>query len=53
MPQIINTNLASLVAQQNLNMSQSSLATSMQRLSSGLRINTAADDSAAFALGPA
>jgi flagellin len=50
MPQIINTNLASLVAQQNLNMSQSSLATSMQRLSSGLRINTAADDSAGLSI---
>jgi flagellin len=50
MPQIINTNLASLVAQQNLNTSQSSLATSMQRLSSGLRINTAADDSAGLSI---
>ncbi|MDE2567012.1 MAG: flagellin FliC, partial [Burkholderiales bacterium] len=37
MPQTINTNLISLDAQRNLSMSQASLATSMQRLSSGLR----------------
>ncbi len=37
MPAIINTNVSSLNAQRNLNTSQSSLATSMQRLSSGLR----------------
>jgi len=46
MAQIINTNINSLVAQNNLNKSQSSLATSLQRLSSGLRINSAADDAA-------
>ncbi|HET9976001.1 MAG TPA: flagellin FliC, partial [Burkholderiaceae bacterium] len=46
MPQTINTNVASLNAQRNLSMSQSSLATSMQRLSSGLRINSAKDDAA-------
>src|SRR5665647_3113078 len=39
MAQVINTNIASLNAQRNLNVSQSSLATSLQRLSSGLRIN--------------
>ena len=39
MPQTINTNLVSLNAQRNLSTSQSSLATSMQRLSSGLRVN--------------
>ena len=50
MPQIINTNISSLSAQQNLNMSQNSLATSMQRLSSGLRINSAADDAAGLAI---
>jgi len=42
----INTNINSLTAQRNLMQSQSSLATSMQRLSSGLRINSAKDDAA-------
>jgi flagellin len=46
----INTNLVSLNAQRNLGMSQSSLATSMQRLSSGLRVNSAKDDSAGLAI---
>src|ERR1700712_3224584 len=46
----VNTNLFSMNAQRNLNMSQSSLATSMQRLSSGLRINSAADDAAGLAI---
>jgi len=46
----INTNNASLNAQRNLNASQSSLATSMQRLSSGLRINSAKDDAAGLAI---
>ena len=46
----INTNVASLNAQRNLSMSQSSLATSMQRLSSGLRINSAKDDAAGLAI---
>ncbi|HUW50397.1 MAG TPA: flagellin FliC, partial [Sulfuricella sp.] len=41
MAQIINTNIASLNAQRNLNASQGALATSLQRLSSGLRINSA------------
>ncbi len=50
MPQIINTNIASLTAQRNLNTSQSSLATSLQRLSSGLRINSAKDDAAGLAI---
>ncbi|MBV8125963.1 MAG: flagellin FliC [Burkholderiaceae bacterium] len=50
MPQTINTNIMSLDAQRNLNMSQSSLATSMQRLSSGLRINSARDDAAGLAI---
>jgi flagellin len=50
MPQIINTNIASLNAQRNLNMSQTSLATSLQRLSSGLRINSAKDDAAGLAI---
>src|SRR5664279_3435948 len=50
MPQIINTNIASLNAQRNLNMSQSSLATSLQRISSGLRINSAKDDAAGLAI---
>jgi flagellin len=50
MPQTINTNLASLNAQRNLNGSQNSLATSMQRLSSGLRVNSAKDDAAGLAI---
>lgn len=50
MAQVINTNIASLNAQRNLNASQSSLATSLQRLSSGLRINTAKDDAAGLAI---
>ena len=50
MPQVINTNVASLNAQRNLNMSQSHLATSLQRLSSGLRINSAKDDAAGLAI---
>jgi flagellin len=50
MPMTINTNIASLDAQRNLNMSQGSLATSMQRLSSGLRVNSAKDDAAGLAI---
>jgi len=50
MPSTINTNVSSLNAQRNLNMSQSSLATSMQRLSSGLRVNSAKDDAAGLAI---
>ncbi|MDL2336341.1 MAG: flagellin [Pseudomonadota bacterium] len=46
----INTNVNSLNAQRNLSMSQGSLATSMQRLSSGLRINNAKDDAAGLAI---
>jgi len=48
--QTINTNLASLNAQRNLSVSQGSLATSMQRLSSGLRVNSAKDDAAGLAI---
>ena len=50
MPQTINTNLVSLNAQRNLSGSQSSLAVSMQRLSSGLRVNSAKDDAAGLAI---
>jgi len=50
MPMTINTNVVSLNAQRNLNSSQSSLATSMQRLSSGLRVNSAKDDAAGLAI---
>lgn len=50
MAQTINTNLASLNAQRNLNKSQGGLATSLQRLSSGLRINSAKDDAAGLAI---
>ena len=50
MPQTINTNLVSLNAQRNLNQSQMSLSVSMQRLSSGLRVNSAKDDAAGLAI---
>jgi flagellin len=50
MAAIINTNLASLTAQRNQGTSQSSLNTSIQRLSSGLRINSAKDDAAGLAI---
>ena len=46
----INTNVASLTAQRNLGVSQGSLNTSIQRLSSGLRINSAKDDAAGMAI---
>jgi flagellin len=49
-PQTINTNLTSINAQRNLSMSQSSLSVSMQRLSSGLRVNSAKDDAAGLAI---
>ncbi len=50
MPSIINTNISSLTAQRQLGVSQASLATSMARLSSGLRINSAQDDAAGLAI---
>jgi flagellin len=49
-PQTINTNIIALNAQRNLATSQSSLSSSMQRLSSGLRVNTAKDDAAGMAI---
>ncbi len=50
MPQVIMTNPTSLIAQNNLNRSQSVLNTAIQRLSSGLRINSAKDDAAGQAI---
>lgn len=50
MPQVINTNVMSLNAQRNLNASGSRLATSLERLSSGMRINSAKDDAAGLAI---
>ncbi|MFP5344803.1 MAG: flagellin, partial [Gammaproteobacteria bacterium] len=50
MPQIINTNVSSLNAQRNLNTSQDQLSVALQRLSSGLRINSAKDDAAGLAI---
>lgn len=50
MAQVINTNALSLMAQNNLNKSQTSLGTAIQRLSSGLRINSAKDDAAGMAI---
>ncbi len=46
MAQVINTNSLSLLTQNNLNKSQSSLSSAIERLSSGLRINSAKDDAA-------
>jgi flagellin len=50
MPQVIGTNVASLNSQRSLNTSQNALSTSLQRLSSGLRINSAKDDAAGLAI---
>lgn len=50
MATVINTNMASIYAQNNLSAAQGRLATSVQRLSSGLRINSAKDDSAGLAI---
>ncbi|MEL0615427.1 FliC/FljB family flagellin [Cobetia marina] len=50
MASVINTNTLSMVTQQNLNQSQNALNTSMERLSSGLRINSAKDDAAGQAI---
>jgi flagellin len=50
MASTINTNISSMVAQRNLSSTQSSLATSMARLSSGLRVNSAKDDAAGLAI---
>lgn len=47
----INTNVASLQSQHNVGAAQSNLATAMQRLSTGLRVNSAADDAAGLAIG--
>jgi flagellin len=50
MAAFINTNIASLNAQRNLNASQSGLTTALQRLSSGMRINSSKDDAAGLAI---
>ena len=50
MAQIINTNISSLTAQRNANRTQNELSTAIQRLSSGLRINSAKDDAAGLAI---
>ncbi|MDM4764508.1 flagellin [Pelomonas sp. SE-A7] len=50
MPAIINTNINSLNSQRNIATSQGALATAMQRLSSGLRVNSAKDDAAGLAI---
>jgi len=47
---VINTNITSMIGQQNLSKSQNDLQTSMERLSSGLRINSAKDDAAGQAI---
>jgi len=50
MASIINTNITSLVAQNNLSMTQATLQTTIERLSSGLRVNSAADDASGYAI---
>lgn len=50
MAQVINTNIMSLNSQRQLNKSQNSMATALQRLSSGLRVNSAMDDAAGLAV---
>jgi flagellin len=50
MTQVINTNIRSMIAQRNLDTTQSSLTTAITRLSSGLRINSAVDDAAGLAV---
>ncbi|MGE1562042.1 FliC/FljB family flagellin [Pantoea septica] len=50
MAQVINTNSLSLITQNNINKNQSALSTSIERLSSGLRINSAKDDAAGQAI---
>jgi flagellin len=50
MTQVINTNMPSLTAQRNLETSSSKMATSLQRLSSGLRINSSKDDAAGLSI---
>ncbi|MEZ5649161.1 MAG: flagellin [Burkholderiaceae bacterium] len=50
MPQVINTNLASLNAQRNLSSTNNAMALAIQRLSSGLRVNSAKDDAAGLAI---
>ncbi|HHJ39573.1 MAG: flagellin [Methylothermaceae bacteria B42] len=50
MPQVINTNIASINTQRQLNRSQDAMQTAMERLSSGLRINSAKDDAAGLAI---
>ena len=53
MPAILNTNMASLYAQKNLSTAQTDLASSVQKLSSGKRINSAKDDAAGYAVAEA
>ena len=50
MTQVVGTNVSSLTAQRNLSASQMTLATALQRLSSGMRINSAKDDAAGVAI---
>ena len=50
MPQVINTNIGSLTAQRNLNTTQAQSLQALNRLSSGLRINSARDDAAGLAI---
>ena len=50
MPAVLNTNAASLYASKNLQSAQSKMATSVERLSSGLRVNRAKDDAAGLGI---
>ena len=53
MPAVLNTNMASLYAQKSLSTAQADLAGSVQKLSSGKRINSAKDDAAGYAVAEA
>ena len=53
MGQVVNTNMSSITAQKNLNRSSSAMQTTMARLSSGLRINSAKDDAAGLGMSQA
>ena len=50
MPSVINTNISSIIAQNNLAKTSNALQTNIERLSSGFRVNNAADDAAGFAI---
>ena len=50
MPSVINTNISSIIAQNNLAKTSDALQANIERLSSGLRVNKAADDASGYAI---